>query len=176
MRRNEEGRYVAIKPVPHTLKTVDKKEADIVLTSKKDMTDYVTLGFFCLNNSRNGINETEIKVAYSDCYGNSRSRMFMGRRSYNIRRNAIGRYLSEEIFPVMFYIYGGKSAVDEVKVRVITKMLYPEFTAFVDGEYPGYDKFLGLEGFGSFVYMSDTMRAQKLAYQLACRCLDRLYS
>lgn len=173
--RKKEIRRREIEIIPYEVKEVyDEDEADIILTREKDMCDFLALGFFCLNISRKKINKKVVKIYYSYRHfcGNSGVEMFNGERQ-KIRRNAIETRLFKDIVPVMLHV-GAEDSTMTI-IRVIACMLYPEYTAFVDGKYPGYANFLKIE-IPKVADLTETIECQKLAYTITCRYLDRVIS
>lgn len=172
MRRQQ---YKEIEMVPYAVRQVKtKEEADLVLTKRKDMCDFVALGFYCLRLSAQGIKKSEIKVFYSSKFfkGDSGFSVSYGKGQTENRRNALTEGLCTDITPVMFYI---NNEENKQIVRVLAMLMCIEITSRVDNlcsvEHGRVQGISAMECIETF--KMDSMKAQRRAYEISVTNLDR---
>lgn len=178
--KNQNERYKKIEIKPFVIKPVwATKKADLILTKKKDMCDFLALGFYCLRLSLQESEISEIRVKYSSNYfkGSSGVAVINDHKERDIRRNALEEVLEYSILPVLEYVYNG----DEFKksmIRMMGMMLYPELTACVDNLYSAKHarSTFGISAMELLrTFEMDPAKAQERAYEVACKNLDRMF-
>lgn len=171
--------YKGIEIIPYIVKTVKTaEEADIVLTKRKDLCDFLALGFYCLRVSMQNLKKSDVKVFYSSKYfkGNSGFSVMCDRGEMNVRRNALSDSLYRDILPVFEYIYD-VSESEKHRVRVMAILMYSELTARIDNLYSNEQgKMLGISAQECIkTFKMDSMKAQQRAYETACKNLNRMF-
>lgn len=169
--------YREIEIIPYAVRLVKTaEEADLVLTKRKDMCDFLALGFYCLRISVRGVRKSEIKIFYSSksFKGNSGFSVSYGKGQTENRRNALTETLYTDIIPVVLYLNNDE---DKQIVKVLSMLMCIEVTSRVDnlcsvehGRVQGISAKECLETF-----KMDSLQAQRRAYEIACQNLDRRF-
>lgn len=167
--RNKKN-YKAIDMKPFEFKrTWSAEKADIVLTRKKDLTDFIALGLYCLSRSLKDPENRIIRVCYATVpfWGNSGVKMIVGKTGYSIPKNALEQQVYDHVEELMEYMARQNHAN-----FIAGGQIYPEVTAYANGKFSNqtFDEIFPEEW-----NIKYTVMAQQVAYELLVVYLNILY-
>ena len=150
-----------------------KESVDIVLSTKRDLCDFLALGIYCLNRSitnPNGDKEICVRFSNRDFRRKSGVTMIIGNQGYRVPTNALECQVINNLKDVFDYVFEKNPFNGILGIEV-----YPTFTAYVNGVFKAdtsyYDDVVPKREWK----ISDTEEAQEFAYRIVKRVLDNSY-
>ena len=156
-------------------RTLFKAKADIVLESKKDISDYLALGIFLLAKSieEKDCEITEKRKIYV-CYSKdsfapeSGCSILVNRREFPVPGKFFQDYLIKSTRKIIDFLYG----VEIITSGMLAITFFPDFYGVV----AGYFRSQSLEKLIPEKFsMKDAISAQKFANDVVCNRLDELF-
>lgn len=150
-----------------------QERVDIVLSTKRDLCDFLALGIYCLHRSitdPQGDKEVFVRFSNKDFQRESGVTMFVGNRGYKVPANALECQVIGNLKDIFDYVFK-----ENLFNGILGVEIYPSFTAYVNGVFEDdttyFDDVIPKEKWQIF----DTEEAQEFAYRMVKKTLDIHY-